>query len=318
MQLLHRRWRNLGICTKKTDFKTKFGHKPKQYSAPLESNDHPEFDTSEELEAPDIKRYQSMIVSLQWAVSLGRFDINTAVMTLLSFRVSPRKGHLKQAQQIYGYLAKFQTSTIRIWTDEPNYSNINIEKYEWSKWVYGNVKELIPGDAPQPLGKPVTLTTYVDANLYHDLLTGRSVSGIIHLINKTPFDWYSKKQATVEIATYESEFTAARIATDQIITHRTMLRYLGVKINQHTYMFGDNISVVDSSMLPHAQLQKRHTALSFHRVREAIASNIISFNYIPGKINPIDILSKHWGYQQVKDMLKPLLFHKGDTAKLFE
>ena len=168
------------------------------------------------------------------------------------------------------------------------------------------------------MGKPVTLTTYVDANLYHDLLTGRSVSGIIHLINKTPFDWYSKKQATVETATYGSEFTAARIATDQIITHRTMLRYLGVKINQHTYMFGDNRSVVDSSMLPHAQLHKRHTALSFHRVREAIASNIISFNYIPGKINPIDILSKHWGYQQVKDMLKPLLFHKGDTAKLFE
>ena len=81
-----------------TDFNTMFGHKPKHYSSPLESKDHPEFDTSEELEAPDIIRYQSMIGSLQWAVSLGRFDINTAVMTLSSFRVSPRKGHLKRAQ----------------------------------------------------------------------------------------------------------------------------------------------------------------------------------------------------------------------------
>ena len=77
--------------------------------------------------------------------------------------------------------------------NQPNYSNINIDTYEWSKSVYGNVKESMPEDAPQPLGNPVTLTTYVDANLYHNLLTERSVSGIIHLINKTPFDWYSKK-----------------------------------------------------------------------------------------------------------------------------
>ena len=60
--------------------------------------------------------------------------------------------------------------------------------------------------SPNTLGKYVTLTTYVDANLYHDMLSGRSVTGILHLINKTPFEWYSKKQATVETATYGSEF----------------------------------------------------------------------------------------------------------------
>ena len=66
-----------------------------------------------------------------------------------------------------------------------------------------------PHDAPKPLGKYVTLTHYVDVNLLHDLITGRSVTGILHLINKTPIDWYSKKQATVETATYGSEFIAA-------------------------------------------------------------------------------------------------------------
>ena len=47
-----------------TDFVTMFGHKPKFYSSPLESNDHPGFDTSEQLELSDIKKYQSMIGSL--------------------------------------------------------------------------------------------------------------------------------------------------------------------------------------------------------------------------------------------------------------
>ena len=300
------------------DYESMFGSKPRHYTSPLESGDHPEMDTSEELGNTDTKRYQSMIGSLQWAVSLGRFDIATAVMTLSSFRASPRLGHLKRVQRVYGYLSKFNDSAIRIRTKQPDYSNIDVVEYNWAQSIYGNVKELQPKDAPEPLGLAVTLTTYVDANLYHDMITGRSVSGILHIINQTPFDWYSKKQATVETATYGSEYTAARIAVDHIISHRTLLRYLGVPINQVTYMFGDNRSVVDSSMIPNTRLHKRHTALSFHRVREAIASKILAFIYVPGKINPADILSKHWGYQQIKDMLKPLLFYKGDTATLLK
>ena len=81
-------------------------------------------------------------------------------------------------------------------------------------------------------------------------------------------------------------------------------------------MFGDNKSVVDSSMTPHAKLHKRHTALSFHRVREAIAARVVRFHFIPGTINPADILSKHWGYQQIWPMLQALLFWHGDTRDL--
>ena len=36
--------------------------------------------------------------------------------------------------------------------------------------------------------------------------------------------------------------------------------------------------------------------------------------HIPGSCNPADILSKHWGYSQVWDQLKTLLFWKGDTG----
>ena len=63
------------------------------------------------------------------------------------------------------------------------------------------------------------LTHYVDANLYHDMLTGRLVTGILHLINQTPIDWFSKKQPTAETATYGSEFIAARTCVEQIMTY---------------------------------------------------------------------------------------------------
>jgi hypothetical protein len=70
--------------------------------------------------------------------------------------------------------------------------------------VYGNTKEVLPKDAPELLGKYVTLSHYIDANLMHNVMTGKSVTGILHIINKTPLDWYSKKQATVETAMYGS------------------------------------------------------------------------------------------------------------------
>ena len=39
-----------------------------------------------------------------------------------------------------------------------------------------------------------------------------------------------------------------------------------------------------------------------------------SFIHIRGICNPADILSKHWDYNIVKDVLRPTLFWEGDTA----
>jgi len=75
-------------------------------------------------------------------------------------------------------------------------------EYAWEYSVYSHVKELIADDILPPLGKEVVTTTYVDANLYHDLITGCTATGILHLVNGTPIDWYSKHQASVETATY--------------------------------------------------------------------------------------------------------------------
>ncbi len=289
------------------------GEKPStRVYASLEKGDHPELDTSELLNEKGTQQYQSIIGSLQWAISLGCFDIATAVMTMSSFRAAPWHGHLDRLKRIIGYLAKMKNGAIRFGTHKPDYFVLQPNQYEWAH-VYGNVKEILPKDAPKPLGKEVVLTHYVDANFYHDVLAGRSVTGILHIINATPIDWYSKKQATVETATYGSEFVAACTCVEQIIDLRNTLRYLGVPIHQQSFMFGDNESVVKSSTVPHAKLHKRHTALAFHRVHEAIASKFIGYYYLPGPLNAADILSKHWGYSDVWPNLQPILFWQGES-----
>ena len=83
-------------------------------------------------------------------------------------------------------------------------------------------------------------------------------------MNATPFHWHTKRQATVETATFGFEFVAARIATDQIIGLKYTLMYLGVPIRSKSYMFGDNKSVVDSASIPTSTLSKKSTLASCH------------------------------------------------------
>jgi hypothetical protein len=56
-------------------FNNMYGCKPKEYTSPLEMVDYPEVDTLEAFDEEAIKKDQTMLGCLQWAVSLGRFDI---------------------------------------------------------------------------------------------------------------------------------------------------------------------------------------------------------------------------------------------------
>jgi hypothetical protein len=291
-----------------------FGEKPKGYSSPLEKNDHPELDISPEMNDDGRAKYMSLIGQCQWLISLGRFDISCAIMTMSRFRAAPREGHMKRLKRIYGYVQQYPKGAIRVRVGLPDYSGLKDTKYDWTG-IYGNISEELPYDMPEPLGKPVITTTYEDANLYHDYLTGRSVTGVLHLVNQTPIDWYCKRQATVETATYGSEFNAARTATEQIMDMRYTLRMLGVPVID-SYMFGDNQSVLTNSTVPHSQLNKRHNALAYHRVREAIAAGLVRFFHIEGKKNPSDILSKHCGHPDAWPHVKTLLFWRGDTSEI--
>jgi hypothetical protein len=295
-----------------------YGEKPRKASSPLEQNDHLEMEDSPFLRQDEMQQFQSLIGAMQWAVLIGRLDIVTAVMSLSSFRAMPRRGHLERVKQIYGYLRKMKEARIRVLTNEPDYSDYQDPEYDWSLSVYGDVKEIIATDIPEPKGKYVTLSHYFDANLYHDMLTGRSVTTILHFLNQTLMDWYSKKQATVKTATFGSEFIAARTTIDQIVDLRTTLCYLGVPIREKSYVFGDNKTIIDASLTPHAKLHKRHNALSFHHVREAVASKYVTIFHVLGAYNPANILSKHWAYALVWQTMNALLFAHGDTWDLLD
>ena len=133
--------------------------------------------------------YQSLIDAGQCNISIGRFDAQSAFMSMSRYRSAPREGHLERVHRIYRYLCRFQHFKLRFQVDEPYYSNVPaIPTHDWEHSVYGKYEEDIAKDAPEPLGKKIVLTHYFDASLIHDILSGKDVTGVCTFYNKTPVD----------------------------------------------------------------------------------------------------------------------------------
>ena len=170
-----------------------FKEKPRKSRPPLEGGDHPELDTSELCDEHQTKQFQTLIGQLQWLISLGCFDIAVHVMSLSRFRAQPRKGHLDRAKKNVGYLLFLPDGAIRFRTGEPDFSSLKDQEYDWTRSVYSGACEQIPHDITKPLGKHVKTTHYVDANLHHDLATGKAVTAVLHFLNQIQIDAYTKR-----------------------------------------------------------------------------------------------------------------------------
>ena len=88
------------------------------------------------------------------------------------------------------------------------------------------------------------MTCYVDADNAMDMVTRKSVTGILLLLNNTPASWLFKHQKMVEAATYGSEIVASRIAVEMIISTRYFLYMLGINLEPSLVLVGDNVAVV--------------------------------------------------------------------------
>lgn len=89
--------------------------------------------------------------------------------------------------------------TIWVCSKEWVYSGPPHAAYDWSWTVYGEVKEETWRDAPRALGKHMVLISYVEANLQHDLTTGRYFTGAILFLNQTPIELFTMKQPMVKM-----------------------------------------------------------------------------------------------------------------------
>jgi hypothetical protein len=84
----------------------------------------------------------------------------------------------------------------------------------------------------------------------------------------------------------------------------------GIPILGPTNVLGDNKSVVNSASKVEARLNKKHNAICFHTVWEALAVNWIRVGWEPTETNIADIFTKMLETEQRRYLLSKI-FVKG-------
>ena len=268
----------------------------------------PELDMTDECNSDEAARYQQLIGVLRWAVELGRIDIYTEVALLSQQLALPRVGHLEVVYHVFAYLNKHDKSRIIFDPTDPMPVTPTTSNPDWSSF-YPNLEEELPPRMPEPLGNPVNLYTFVDANHAGNVVTRRSHTGILLFVQNSPIVWLSRRQNTVETSTFGSEFVALRTARDLIIAMRYKLRMFGVPIDGPAQVFCDNQGVVKNTSIPESVLTKKHNAINYHAVREAAAAGILRVHKEDTQTNLADLFTKVLNAERRRELLGSILYN---------
>ena len=172
----------------------------------------------------------------------------------------------------------------------PAYHDVEINIDFGNQYAY--FKEDMDPRFPAPLLDELDLNIFVDADHCHDKVTGRSITGLLAMAGSTPVTWSSKRQLSVQTATFTAEFTALKTAVEECISLRYHLRSMGVMVSKPTPIWVDNMGVVLNATNPASPLNKKVIALAYHFVREHQANQVISIRKIATEDNYADPWTK--------------------------
>jgi hypothetical protein len=160
--------------------------------------------------------------------------------------------------------------------------------------MYGDIKEALPHNAPEPRGKNVDIRVFVDADHAGDKITWRSQMGFIILINNAPMIWYSKRQNTVESSIFGLEFIATmKTAVETLQGLRYKLRMMGIGISGPIFGFSDNLSIIQNSSIPESMLRKKSNSICYQAVRKAaVMGEILTTHESSTLTNLADLFTK--------------------------
>ena len=275
------------------DHLKKTGEKlPTRVRSPWPTNFRPEADISPELTSIKATYYQSLIGVLRWIVELGRADIAMETSALASMMALPRTNHLNAVYHMFSFLKNNHNGVMVFDPTEPDLDLSQFPKEDWSASAYGECKEELPTNAPEPRGNGFTMRAFVDSDHAGDTVTRRSRTGFIIFLNSAPIFWYSKKQGSIETSSFGSEFIAMKQCCEYVRGLRYKLRMMGITVDAPSYIFGDNQSVLANTSHPHSTLKKKSSSIAFHFVREGVAKTEWCTTYLNTHYNPADLLTK--------------------------
>jgi hypothetical protein len=158
--------------------------KKKAYT-PFDATYRDEIDESSVLGPEMASYFQSQIGILRWCVELVWVDIITEVSMLSTLFWMPHEGHLDAMYHLFAYLSLHHNARVVF---DPTYPKVDMHDFIKNDWkpIYGEVKEVIPPNAPVTRGKSIDLRIFVDYDHAGQHFTRRSRTGFVIYLNMAP------------------------------------------------------------------------------------------------------------------------------------
>ena len=144
--------------------------------------------------------------------------------------------HLIELKWIFEYLNKFPDK--RICIDSSDLLDIGERvgppEADFSQ-QYPDAKEEADPKFPRPKRRSLSTSVWFYSDHTHDKVTFRSITGLITYVGSTPVYWASNHQEAIETSTFGTEFVAGRVAAEEAISIRYLLRSLSLPVKREDY-----------------------------------------------------------------------------------
>eukprot|EP00268_Persea_americana_P059265 TRINITY_DN7252_c0_g2_i3.p1 TRINITY_DN7252_c0_g2~~TRINITY_DN7252_c0_g2_i3.p1 ORF type:complete len:904 (-),score=94.40 TRINITY_DN7252_c0_g2_i3:300-3011(-) len=205
---------------------------------------------------PDPTFYRRLVGSLVY-LTITRPDLSYAVNLVSQFMTAPRHHHLAAVKRIIRYI--IGTSTRGLFF---------------------------------PVGTPLTLTAYSDADWAGCPDTRRSTTGWCVYLGDALISWKCKKQDKVSKSSTESEYRAMSSACSEILWLRGLLSELGFYQTTPTPLHADNTSAIRITENPVFHERTKHIEVDCHFIRDEYDRKVITLPHISTELQLADIFTK--------------------------
>jgi len=198
--------------------------------------------------------YRSMAGSAMYAMLGTMPGIAFALSVLCRHLEKPKKAHCELMKHLFKYL------------------RVNPFKLEFKS------------------GGTFDLEGYVDAS-YANQLGCRGTTGYIFTFGSNIISWHSGRQPVVALSTAEAEYIGATSAAQEALWLKSLVESLGyvqgiIRINE------DNEAAIALSKNPQDHKRTKHIQVRYHFIRDLVAKDVVSLEYISTKHQLADICTK--------------------------